>query len=100
MSVQPAIRHFWDDMGVSLRRCSQRCAYRNICRYVGVFGGVQVAEGSSCVVVYTLPETNMETQKGPFKDYSPSKMGLYGFSMLVWGSIVSLQPMVPFELYA
>ena len=27
----------------------------------------------------TLPETNMETQKGPYKDYSPSKGGLYGF---------------------
>ena len=26
----------------------------------------------------TLPETNMETPKGPYKDYSPSKMGLYG----------------------
>ena len=27
----------------------------------------------------TLPETNMETQKGPYKDYSSSKRGLYGF---------------------
>ena len=27
----------------------------------------------------TLPETNMETQKGPYKDHSPSKRGLYGF---------------------
>ena len=31
----------------------------------------------------TLPETNMETQKGtqkgPYQDYSPSKRGLYGF---------------------
>ena len=27
----------------------------------------------------TLPETNMETQKGPYKDYSPSKRGLFGF---------------------
>ena len=27
----------------------------------------------------TLLETNMETQKRPYKDYSPSKMGLYGF---------------------
>ena len=27
----------------------------------------------------TLPETNMETQKEPYKDYSPSKRGLYGF---------------------
>ena len=26
----------------------------------------------------TLLETNMETQKGPYKDYSPSKLGLYG----------------------
>ena len=29
--------------------------------------------------ILTLPETNMETQKGPYKDYSPSKRGLYGF---------------------
>ena len=28
--------------------------------------------------VFTLPETNMETQKGPYKDYSPLKGGLYG----------------------
>ena len=27
----------------------------------------------------TLPETNMETQKGPYQDYSPLKRGLYGF---------------------
>ena len=27
----------------------------------------------------TLPETNMETQKGPYTDYSPSKRGLHGF---------------------
>ena len=27
----------------------------------------------------TLPETSMETQKGPHKDYSPFKGGLYGF---------------------
>ena len=27
----------------------------------------------------TLLETNMETQKGPCKDYSPSKLELYGF---------------------
>ena len=28
---------------------------------------------------YTLLETNVETQKRPYKDYSPSKMGLHGF---------------------
>ena len=27
----------------------------------------------------TLLETKMETQKGPYKDYSPSKMRLHGF---------------------
>ena len=27
----------------------------------------------------TLPGTNMEIQKRPYKDYSPSKRGLYGF---------------------
>ena len=27
----------------------------------------------------TLPETKMETPKGSYKDYSPSKIGLYGF---------------------
>ena len=31
------------------------------------------------LMLHTLLETNMETQKGPYKDYSPSKMGLYGF---------------------
>ena len=30
-------------------------------------------------LIPTLLETNMETQKGPYKDYSASKMGLYGF---------------------
>ena len=29
--------------------------------------------------VFTLPETNMETQKGPCKDYSSFKKGLHGF---------------------
>ena len=29
----------------------------------------------------------METQKGPYKDYSPSKRGLIWVSMLVWGSV-------------
>ena len=36
----------------------------------------------------TLPETNMEAQKGPYKDYSPSKRGLYEFPCYlggVWG---------------
>ena len=27
----------------------------------------------------TLRETNMETQKGPYKDYGPFKKVLYGF---------------------
>ena len=27
----------------------------------------------------TLPGTNMETRKGPYEDYSPSKRVLYGF---------------------
>ena len=35
----------------------------------------------------TLPETNMATQKGPYKDYSPFKKGLIWVSMLVWGSV-------------
>ena len=26
-----------------------------------------------------LPEINMETPKGPYKDHSPFKRGLYGF---------------------
>ena len=29
----------------------------------------------------------METQKGPYKDYSPSKMGPFWVSMLVSGSV-------------
>ena len=35
----------------------------------------------------TLLETNVETQKGPYKDYSPSKRGAIWVSMLVWGSV-------------
>ena len=31
------------------------------------------------------PGTHMETQKGPYKDYSPCKMGLYGFPCLFGG---------------
>ena len=34
---------------------------------------------SGLTIGFTLPETNMETQKGPYKDYRPSKRGLYGF---------------------
>ena len=33
-------------------------------------------------VLHTLPETNMETQNGPYKDYGPFKSGLYGFPCL------------------
>ena len=36
---------------------------------------------------FTLPETNMETQKGPYKDYSPFKKGAIWVSMLIWGSV-------------
>ena len=32
----------------------------------------------------TLLETNMETQQGPYKDYSPSKRGLYGLHASLW----------------
>ena len=48
----------------------------------------------------TLPETNMETQKGPYKDYSPFKRRAMGVSMLVCGSIaVGLwMPHTTFEL--
>ena len=44
---------------------------------------------SSCVVPCkcTLPETNMETQKGAYKDYSPFKWVIW-VSMLVWGSVL------------
>ena len=35
----------------------------------------------------TLPETNMETQKGPYEDYSPFKKGTIWISMLVWGNV-------------
>ena len=39
---------------------------------------------------HTLLETNMETQKGPYKDYSPSQNGAIWVSMLVWGSVPGL----------
>ena len=45
--------------------------------------GYVSARHSTC----TLPSTNMEAQKGPCKDYSPFKGGLYGFPMLVWGNV-------------
>ena len=38
-------------------------------------------------VVLTLPETNMETQQGPYKDYSPSKRVLYGFPCQFGGAV-------------
>ena len=39
----------------------------------------EVTRGLGLKLWGTLPETNMETPKGPYKDYSPSKRGLYGF---------------------
>ena len=42
----------------------------------------------------TLPETNMETQKGPYKDYSPFEGGLHvslgECTVSVWGPIQSM----------
>ena len=37
------------------------------------------------VTIVTLPETNMETQKGPYKDYVPFKGELSGFPCLFGG---------------
>ena len=37
----------------------------------------------------TLPETNMETQKGPCKDHSPSKWVLYWFPCYFGGVNIS-----------
>ena len=44
------------------------------------FSAAAVVEGggAACIGIQS-PKTNMETQKGPYKDYSPSKTGLYGF---------------------
>ena len=39
-------------------------------------------------VATTLPETNMETQKGPYKDYRFFKKRAISVSMLVWGSVL------------
>ena len=36
-------------------------------------------KGPSTQKLGTPPETNMETQKSPYKDYSPSKRGLHRF---------------------
>ena len=36
-------------------------------------------EQTSFALNGTLLETNMETRKGPYKDYSSSQRGLYGF---------------------
>ena len=40
-------------------------------------------EGCVCILL----ETNMETPKGPYKDYNPSKMGTFWVSMLVSGCV-------------
>ena len=40
--------------------------------------------------VITLAETNMETQNGPYKDYSPSKRGLHRFPCYFGGLYFSL----------
>ena len=37
----------------------------------------------------TLPETNMDTHKGPYEDYSPSKRGLYGFPCYFGGVYIT-----------
>ena len=39
---------------------------------------------------HTLPETNMEIQKGPYKDYSPLKRGYMGFHVSL-GECTGLQ---------
>ena len=36
---------------------------------------------------FTVQETNMATQKGPYTDYSPFKVGAIWVSMLVGGSV-------------
>ena len=41
-------------------------------------GVVRTFWTSSLTGLLTLPESNMETQKGRYKDYSPFKGGLYG----------------------
>ena len=65
--------------------------YIYICIYKGLEGGKgdAIYHGAKVVAATpqeaeekqtnTLPETNMETQKRPHKDYCPSKRGLYGF---------------------
>ena len=39
------------------------------------------------ILEFTFPETNMETQKGPYKDYSPFKKVAIWVSMLICGSV-------------
>ena len=55
--------------------------------------GLQLQYALSRTQTMTLPETNMETQKGPCKDYSPSTRGLYGFPCSL-GGMYLLQPVV------
>ena len=52
------------------------CSYYSLNSLKGV---LRVIKGKTRSLDYTLLETNMETQKGPCKDYSLSKMGLCGF---------------------
>ena len=42
--------------------------------FVRALGALHLGSGD-----VTLLETNMEAQKGPYKDYSPLKRGIYGF---------------------
>ena len=68
--------------------------------YVHVVGADYIlSEGAGSMS--TLPETNMETQKGPYNDYRPSKKGAIWVSMLVWGSVIrgktTLNPKPPWS---
>ena len=56
----------------------------NIHRQMCMAQGLELTSGSiieiaGFIMWPTLLETSMETQKGPYKDDSPFKVGLYGF---------------------
>ena len=57
------------------RKCSVQRAYVSL---MALGSGLKALGWEIYLGDITLPETNMETQKGPYKDYSPSETGLYG----------------------
>ena len=67
---------------ILLENLPEKPPYRYFAGLRGYASGTPSTDAEIFVQIHsgvTLPETNMETPKGPNKDYSPSKKGLDGF---------------------